>query len=55
MLSKDGLHLVTLRASMTAGLDGLPGGAGTQNYVADSVVHDRPAYCCLTEVEAPLA
>jgi hypothetical protein len=28
---------------------------GAQNYVADSVVHDRPAYCCLTEVDAPLA
>jgi hypothetical protein len=37
------------------GLDGLHGGVGAQNYVADSVVHDRSAYCCLTEVAAPLA
>lgn len=34
---------------------GLHGGAGAQNYVVDSVVHDRPAYYSLTEVEAPLA
>ena len=48
------MHLVTLRVDGW-GLDGLHGGVGAQNYVADSVVHDRPAYCCLTEVDAPLA
>jgi len=48
------MHPVTLRVDGW-GLDGLHGGVGAQNYVADSVVHDRPAYCCLTEVDAPLA
>ena len=55
--SKDGMHLFTL----------LGGDCGPRrvctvarvrritNYVADSVVHDRPTYYCLTEVEPPLA
>ncbi len=39
--SKDGMHLFTLRVGDCGPRCGLHGGAGEQNYVVDSPVHDR--------------
>ena len=49
------VRICSLCASATLRHEGAHGALGEHDQVADSVVRDRHMYCCLTELESPLA